>query len=479
MFFQKHLLAAVMALVCFNGPAGAITFDEARHLLARTGFGVAEPEKIKTLQPLSYEAAVEALLNQVRTRPNNVPPPGILSLRPPGKQQRRSWSREEKKAFRKKRRKHGQALKAWWLREMMITGSPLTERLVLFWHNHFTSSLRKVKWPQLMYRQNELFRQHAAGNFATLLQAVVIDLAMLVYLDGRANRVGKPNENFARELLELITLGEGQGYTETDIREAARALTGWRLRQRDGTVKFISRRHDTGSKTFLNQRGRFREADIITILLEQPRLAEHITEKLWRAFVSYTIDQQTVRRLARTFRQSGYRMRPLLKGLFMSKAFRDPANRGTLIKSPVDLVVGAVRLLDLRMHNAKPLVRFTKRLGQDLFDPPNVKGWSGGTSWITSSSLPARQQLLRRLSRGVEVASRRGPNARMKMGKVGMTPGPAMLDPINVLGNGSAAQLAKIVLPIPPVKQSNDGDGAANGIQSLRALLLDPAFQLK
>ena len=361
----------------------------------------------------------------------------------------------------------------------MITGSPLTERLVLFWHNHFTSSLRKVKWPQLMYRQNELFRQHAAGNFATLLRAVVIDPAMLVYLDGRANRVGKPNENFARELLELFTLGEGQGYTETDIREAARALTGWRLRQRDGTVKFISRRHDTGSKTFLNQRGRFREADIITILLEQPRLAEHITEKLWRAFVSYTIDQQTVRRLARTFRQSGYRMRPLLKGLFMSKAFRDPANRGTLIKSPVDLVVGAVRLLDLRMHNAKPLVRFTKRLGQDLFDPPNVKGWSGGTSWITSSSLPARQQLLRRLSRGVEVASRRGPNARMKMGKVGMTPGPAMLDPINVLGNGSAAQLAKIVLPIPPVKQSNDGDGAANGVQSLRALLLDPAFQLK
>jgi uncharacterized protein (DUF1800 family) len=374
---------------------------------------------------------------------------------------------------------------------MVATDSPLTERLVLFWHNHFTSSLRKVKWPQLLYRQNELFRQQALGNFATLLRAIVTDPAMLMYLDGRTNRVGKPNENFARELLELFTLGEGQGYTETDIREAARALTGWRVRPRDGFAKFIRRRHDNGIKLFLNRRGRFRESEIIAILLQRSRVAEHITEKLWRTFVSYKISKPTVRRLAQTFRQSGYRMRPLLRGLFLSKEFRDPANRGTLIKSPVDLIVGAVRLMGIRMDNPKWLMRFSKRLGQDLFDPPNVKGWPGGTAWITSSTLPARQQLLRRLSRGVEMASRRGTRntgAKMKMGKSGMTPGPAMLDPIKVLGGGSLAQLQKVVLPIAPTSSSsssslgtspNTMNNKQKGSRALKALLLDPAFQLK
>lgn len=479
MHVLKRIVGIFLGVILLSSSAGAITLDEARHLLSRTGFGVAEPEHIRNLEPLTYEAAVDRLLDQVRTRPITTPSPEILSLRPPAKRVRKSWSREEKKAFRKKRRKNGRLLKAWWFHEMVETNSPLTERLVLFWHNHFTSSLRKVKWPQLLYQQNQLFRRHAMGSFASLLRAIVTDPAMLMYLDGRTNRVGKPNENFARELLELFTLGEGQGYTEADIREAARALTGWRLRPRDGVAKFVSRRHDDGAKTFLRQRGNFRESDIITILLEQSRVAEHITEKMWRTFVSYKINKQTVRKLARIFRQSGYRIRPLLKALLMSKEFRDPANRGTLIKSPIDLIVGAVRLLDVRMNSAKPLVRFSKRLGQDLFDPPNVKGWPGGKTWITSSTLPARQQLLRRLSRGVEMASRRGKRAKMKMGKSGMTPGPAMLEPVKVLGGGSQERLQKIVLPIAPVKHNGDENKPIDGRKLLKALLLDPAFQLK
>jgi hypothetical protein len=385
---------------------------------------------------------------------------------------------------KKKRRKNGRALTSWWFGEMVATNSPITERLVLFWHNHFTSSLRKVKWPQLLYRQNELFWQQALGNFTTLLRTIVTDPAMLMYLDGRANRVCKPNENFARELLELFTLGEGQGYTEKDIREAARAFTGWRVRPRDGFAKFILRRHDDGIKNFLNREDTIKELEIIAILLQRSRVAEHITEKLWRAFVSYEENKPVVRQLAQTFRQSGYQIRPLLKGLLLSKEFRDPVNRGTLIKSLVDLIVSVVRLMGIRMENLKCLMRFSKRLGQDLFDPPNVKGWPGGTIWITSPTLPARQQLLRRLSRSVEMASRRGTGAKMKMGKSGMTPGPAMLDPIKVLGGGSLAQLQKVVLPIAlsaPSSQSSPGtvNNKQQGSRALKALLLDPAFQLK
>ena len=478
MVFIKFTVGLSFALLAFMGTAGAISFDDARHLLARTGFGVAEPARIRGLQSLSYKAAVDRLLDQVRARPTTQPSPDIFALRPPGKQERRNWSREEKKAFRKKRRKNGRSLKAWWLQEMVVTDSPLTERLVLFWHNHFTSSLRKVKWPQLLFSQNELFRQQAMGNFATLLRTIVTDPAMLMYLDGRTNRVGKPNENFARELLELFTLGEGQGYTETDIREAARALTGWRLHPRDGFAKFIPRRHDDGAKLFLNRRGHFRESEIIAILLQRSRVSEHITEKLWRTFVSYKINKPVVRRLAQTFRQSGYRMRPLLKRLFLTKEFRNPANRGTLIKSPVDLIVGSVRLMGMRIDNAKWLMRFSKRLGQDIFDPPNVKGWPGGTAWITSSTLPARQQLLRRLSRGVEMASRRGSGAKMKMGKSRMTPGPAMVDPVKILGGGSQTQLRKVVLPII-TNASAAADNNQSGARLLKALLLDPTYQLK
>ena len=215
-----------------------------------------------------------------------------------------------------------------------------------FWHNHFTSSLNKVRWPHLLYHQNALFRRLATGNFAELLRAVARDRAMLLYLDSQTNRVGQANENFARELLELFTLGEGQGYTERDIREAARAFTGWMVNPGTGEFTVARRFHDTGSKTFLGRTGRFDGDDIIDIVLDQPRIAEHICEKLWRAFVSDTPDAGAVRRLAAVFRGSGYELRPTLRALFLSAEFRAPANRGVLTKSPVDVVAGTLRFMD-------------------------------------------------------------------------------------------------------------------------------------
>jgi len=193
-------------------------------------------------------------------------------------------SEEQRRARQRQIRDQMIALRAWWYQEMIATDSPLTERMVLFWHGHFTSSIRKVRWPALLYRQNVVLRQHALGNFRDLLHAIARDPAMLIYLDGQTNRSSRPNENFARELLELFTLGLGH-YTERDIKKAARAFSGWTVDWRTGTFAFNVRRHDGGVKEFMGRRGSFNGDDIIDILLEQPRTAEHITEKLWREFI--------------------------------------------------------------------------------------------------------------------------------------------------------------------------------------------------
>ena len=348
-----------------------LEFAEARHLLARTSFGGTLAD-LEALRPLPYEAAVERLLNGVRQQPGTAPPAWVDEPLP-----RRTMSEVEQQAFRARMREHGLALKGWWYQEMLSTDAPFTERMTLFWHNHFTSSLQKVRWPALLYQQNLLLRQHAVGNFRTLLHAIAKDPAMLLYLDSQTNRKWVPNENFARELLELFTLGEGH-YSEPDIKEAARAFTGWEVEPRTGRFRFNASTHDDALKTFLGRSGAFDGDAILDILLEQPRLAVHLTEKLWRAFISDTPDAAEVQRLAALFRQHDYTLRPLLQALFMSSHFRAASNRGTMIKSPVELMVGTLRLFHVPVRDPEPLVRAGRQLGQDLLDPPNVKGWPGG-----------------------------------------------------------------------------------------------------
>ena len=398
--------------------AAAMDFDEARHLLSRTTFG-ATPAEIRALEAQDYAATVDRLLKSAR-REAITAPPGWLDEGPAElrrQQQVARTERAENKANPESKQgadgkplrpagqpvqEQGRELRNWWVEEMLVTDQPLTERMVLFWHNHFTSSLMKVRFPPALFRQNALYRREGLGNFATLLKEVARDPAMLIYLDGMRSVARQPNENFARELLELFTLGEGH-YSEADIKAAARAFTGWTVDRETGHFKARDGEHDGGEKTFLGQTGRFGGDDIINILLKQPRTAETIVEKLWREFVSLKPDPAEVKKLAASFR-ADYEIKPLLRALLLSAQFRDPANRGGLIKSPVELIVGTVHVLGLPVPEKTQLVRMLQGLGQMPFDPPNVKGWAGGESWITTYTLLLRQQFLRRIVEATTVA---------------------------------------------------------------------------
>jgi uncharacterized protein (DUF1800 family) len=249
-----------------------------------------------------------------------------------------------------------------------------------------------------MYRQNVTLRAHALGRFGDLLHAIARDPAMVIYLDSAQNRKGAPNENFARELMELFTLGEGN-YGEQDIKDAARAFTGWSLDRDSG--RFVFRRfvHDYGSKTVLGRSGYFDGDDVLDILLAKAQTAEFITRKLWREFVSADPDEAEVKKIASRFRDSRYDIKVALEALLISDAFYAKENRGVLVKSPVDLVVGTLKQFDLKPGEPVPFAVAAAAMGQNLFSPPNVKGWPGGEAWINTSTLLARKAFLDRLFR--------------------------------------------------------------------------------
>jgi len=290
------------------------------------------------------------------------------------------------------------------VREMLDTPSPLTERMTLFWHNHFVSSQQKVKLAELMYRQNVTLRANALGNFGSLLHAMARDPAMVVYLDSARNRKGTPNENFAREVMELFTLGEGN-YGEQDIKETARAFTGWSLDRATGEFRFRPFIHDYGVKTVLGRSGDLDGDQVLDILLAQPQTAEFITRKLWREFVSPDPDPAEVARIAKRFRESRYDIKVALQGLLTSDAFYAHENRGALIKSPIDLVVGTLRQFDLKPAEPIPFAFAAATMGQNLFSPPNVRGWPGQEEWINSTTLLARKTFLDRVFRSADATS--------------------------------------------------------------------------
>lgn len=439
----------------------SLTFDDARHFLSRSGFGGTAGE-IRRLMKLDRAAAVAQALTVSTNRAQTPPPPWIHRF-PPPPYERKQWSEADKKAFHEARKEEGQELKGWWYRELTATNSPLLERMTLFWHNHFTSGLQKVKWPPFLYRQNVLLRTYALGSFRTLLHAVAKDPAMLLYLDTQTNHKEQPNENFARELFELFTLGEGH-YHEQDIKEAARAFTGWHLDQRTGVFRIERRRHDGGRKEVFGRSGYFDGDDILSLTLEQPQAARHLVWKLWREFISDEPDPAEVDRLAGQFRQKDYDITSLLKDLFQTPHFWAPEHRGLLVKSPVELMVGTVRLFNLPIDEPTQLIRYGRRLGQDLFDPPNVKGWPGGTRWITTSTLLDRTQLLHRVIRGHELGHSQGMGDMNRM-HVGAWQAEEPLDIVQAT-----------LLPLAPVQPLSAGE---DRVQAVRHLVLDPVYQLK
>ena len=370
--------------------------DDVRHLLNRTGFAASESE-IKTFAALTRIEAAEKLLKAVPQRATQSPPAWVGE--PPLPPVRlRDMSQEQRQAEQRKNVERAFELREWWFREMLTTPSPLSEKMTLFWHNHFATSQQKVRFTPLMYQQNVMLRRNALGNFGTMLREIARDPAMLIYLDGANSRKEQPNENFAREVMELFTLGEGH-YSEKDIKEAARAFTGWSV-DRD-TGKFMFRRpiHDYGNKTVLGKSGNFDGDQVIDILLARPETAQFITRKLWREFVSMAPDEIEIAKLAERFRARGYDIAKLMRAMLTSDAFYTTENRAALIKSPVEFVVGTMKQFDIDAPNMRPFVLAAALLGQNVFSPPNVKGWPGGETWINTATLLGRKQLIDRLFR--------------------------------------------------------------------------------
>jgi uncharacterized protein (DUF1800 family) len=276
---------------------------------------------------------------------------------------------------------------------MLATPRPLEEKLTLFWHGHFATGENKVRDYRMMLQQNRMLRANASGRLQDLLVGILKDPAMLVYLDNGENVKSHPNENFGRELLELFSMGVGN-YTEHDVREAARAFTGW---TNDVLAyKFDTAQHDFGEKTFLGQKGAFNGDDIIRIILEQPVTGEFVAAKLYRYFVREDIAPAVKAELGRDFKRSGYQIKPLMTRILLSKDFYSPSSYATQIKSPAHLVVSTYRKMGLREVPTIPdFGRMTGGLGQSLFDPPNVAGWAGGRTWITPATLLQRGNMFR------------------------------------------------------------------------------------
>lgn len=361
---------------------------EAEHLFNRAGFG-ARPEQIARAVELGREATVEGLLSGPARDPFFFEPPPLL----PRELVQKMGEEERRRLFAQRQRDQNQLIHAfagWWVEEMLDGSDPLRERMTLFWHGYFTSSFRDLREPLSMVRQNDLLREHALGRFGDLLGGMVRDPAMLEYLDNDQNRRRNPNENFARELMELFTLGEGQ-FTEQDVKEAARALTGWVVR-RGEDPRLVRRMHDRGSKTILGQSGDFGADELVGILLEQPACSRFLAARLLAYFEGLPPEEERLDHYAELLRTSDYRVSDVLVELFSDPHFYSDAVVGQRIAGPIDFLVGSARRLGVDPPGELVWLA-AGQIGQRLLDPPNVRGWEGGRAWITTATLLQRGNL--------------------------------------------------------------------------------------
>jgi len=401
----------------------------ATHLLSRTSFA-ASPEEAAKLAALPLDRAVQQLLDDAAAAKPPTRPSWVRDQWINGGRRWSDMSAEEYLVVLRRNSARNRAeladLKAWWLQQMIATKTPLREQMTLFWHGHFTSGTNKVfSLSQGFYQQNETWRKYALGNFRQFLEAVTLDPAMMAYLDLERSNKTHPNENYARELMELFTLGVGN-YTEKDVLEVARALTGWTLDAPPGTIivkrptapdrlvfpsitreglipTFVPKWHDDGEKTILGKTGRFGLKDVLDAIVAQPACGRHLAGKLIAYFGAYDPEDKLRERMAEAFRSSKFEIRPMLEVLFTSPEFYAAEARGNQIKGPVRLLVGACRDLRLSEKATPSLAQFTVPLGQELFNPPTVKGWPTGKSWITASTLALRSRLGEMLVEGKEI----------------------------------------------------------------------------
>ncbi len=377
----------------------------AGHLLNRAGFGASPPE-IREAAALAPAEAVERLVDFAAVADPFAPPAwvgGTDAAARPDRAIRRGLSEEERQKINAEERRRQQdlllGLRGWWLRRMRATTRPLQEKLTLFWHGHFATGFEKVRFAYPLYAQNEMFRRHAAGNFEALATAVAQDPAMLLYLDNAESRPARPNENFARELMELFTLGEGH-YSEDDIKNAARAFCGWTLHPDRFQFVDLPSRKDRGAKKLLGQTGNLTGEATIRIILQQRAAAPFICRKIWSFFAHDDPEPELVERLAAEFTKHRLELKPLLRTIFRSRAFYSGRALRAQIKSPTQWLINTARSLQAELPPDEASVGMVSILGQALFAPPNVKGWPGGYTWITADTLLKRYNLAGFLVKG-------------------------------------------------------------------------------
>ena len=492
--------------------------QEARHLLLRSGFAPTQAQ-VDAVQGQGAAQAVDALIAQAllakpSASPAFISPAPAFTTAPAPLYRAAQASRQEQQAFRQEQNRLTQEIKNWWMLQMLQTPAPLAERMALLWHGHFATSQQKVVRAQAMWNQHLIFRQHALGNFQTMLHAIAKDPAMLVYLDGANSRKDAPNENFAREVMELFVLGEATvpgmggvsaqtglgGYTEADIREAARAFTGWSIEPGDFSYMYRPRFHDSGSKTLLGNTGNFDGGAALDLMLARPQAARFVATKLWREFISPNPEPVALERIAQVLRTSNWSIAAALREVFLSDAFWDAGNRGALIKSPVELLVGTARQFDLKVPQPQLLVQRSAQLGQNLLMPPNVKGWPGYTQWINSTTLLERKRFLEVALRDAVAgkspeAMAAAPNTPSSSIFAAPTPMQLPAAPIQPLRFDASAWLAgygaridsepgftekeRIVSAILSYTATQNIANGTVGLSLIRVLVQDSAYQLK
>lgn len=425
---------------------GRLGVRSAAHLLRRAGFG-GTPDEVRRYAEMTAGDAVASLL-AVAPASSITPPQELEDLGRPLSMAtdplQRTMLRQET-TMRQTRAREGReailALQLWWLNRMLATPAPLQEKMTLYFHGHFTSRATPM-YPWITYNQNALFRSYALGNLRDLTLEVSKDAAMLIYLNGAQNVAAHPNENYARELMELFTLGV-DNYTEQDVRESARAWTGWRVDRRTDTVTFDAAQHDSGLKTFLGRTGNFTGDDVVDIIFAQPQCAKFFATSLLNWLVYNDPEPQLVNRVAALLRRHDFELAPVLATILASEIFYSPRAYRALVKSPVEFVVGTYKTLGLPAIDPFAPASLAQ-MGQRLFFPPNVAGWPGGKNWLTSGTMIARQNFLTRVLNSQTLA------------------GSSWLQGLPVASSGAARRLAQTIL---------QGDAAPSAIFELEGYL--------
>jgi uncharacterized protein (DUF1800 family) len=389
----------------------------AAHLLNRAAFG-GTPGEIEAARKKGFAAIVRDLVD-VNSEAANVPPPAWSHPRNIRAQRMEiKAAKDQGQNFQEKAREVRMMesenildLRRWWLERMMTGPAPLLEKMTLFWHGHFATSVQKVKDAYWMWLQNDTLRHNALGNFATLVKRISHDPAMMIYLDLQQSRKEHPNENWARELMELFTVGIGN-YSEQDIRESARVFTGYRIDMTTQQFRFAPMQQDHGPKNFMGRTGALNGDEIIDILVKKPACAQFIGRKLWRFFVEDEPSPQIVDAIASSIRAHNYEMRPVLREIFSSAEFYSDRVMRTQIKSPIQYLIQTSKLLETQLPSPVVAQNAMRQMGQILFAPPNVKGWDGGKAWISTSTLLFRYNFASYLINGDAMSLANAPQHR-------------------------------------------------------------------